>query len=116
MKRRSFIQSLMAVPVVAVATRFVGHAAPSPNEARPAPPPRQSTATLPIGKYKKFRAVSGIRKGSPLREFHYGDGVVAMGTDYGDSGGWFVGVAMHDAMAGDSVIVMTEGTTSVSFQ
>lgn len=90
----------------------MGHAAPS-RKIAPAPLPRQSVATLPIGKYKQFRAATGIRKGSMLREFQFGDGVVPMDSE---PGGWFVGVAMHDAMEGDMVIVMTEGSAPVRFQ
>jgi hypothetical protein len=111
MQRRSFIQSLLTIPVVAVASRFVGHAAIPRNTSPPLP--RPSVATLTSGKYAQFRAAAEIHKGDVLREHQISNGVVPID---GPGGGWFVGVAMHDAMQGDSVIAMTEGKASVRFQ
>lgn len=117
MKRRSFIQTLAAVPVIAALSKII--------PANPEPPPpitdelfhKQPPLTARMSKRESFlqrRALAGIRKGQLLRNHQFENGVIPYDDE--PMGGWFAGVAMHDAMADDFVKVMTEGCASVRFK
>lgn len=109
MKRRTFIQTLLAVPVVAAAAKLL-----PTRSLDPVAIPKPVVGTLRTGTYALFQAATGIRRGSLLRFDQFNENAVAPVN--GELGGWFAGVAMHDAMEGDMIRVMTEGTAAVNLK
>lgn len=112
MKRRSFIQSLLAVPVVAAASRLLPARAESIQQSAPS---ATSILTLePKSSYAWYEAGEPIRRGTLLR-FHQFLSKTVVPLDC-VGGGNFAGVAINDVMKGDSVCVGTEGTFPVRFK
>lgn len=109
MQRRSFIHALLAIPAVAAAAKLLPLISLSPVMVS-----KPVVATLRAGTYAQYRAAAGIRKGSLVRFYQLGD-LEVVPSD-GGMGGWFAGVAMHDAMEGDMIRVMTDGTAAVNLK
>lgn len=123
MKRRSFIQSLLAVPIVAAVAKF------APTKAEP-PPLTFHGAEIPTEEYRPiatpltgrkhdppyawYEAGAPIRKGFLLQFIPKTKTVMPMTANTRLC--CFAGVAMHDAMAGDTITVGTEGTFAVRFK
>jgi hypothetical protein len=117
MKRRSFIQSLLAIPVVAALTKFAHAEKPKPL---PDNPPSGEYKLRGIGKdrpdpqYAWFRAGDSIHKGILLQRIPNTLIVIPWTTTAKMR--HFAGVAIHDAMEGDTIRVGVEGTFPVLFK
>lgn len=112
MKRRSFIQSLMAIPVIAAASKIVG-ASPRTDTPKSRAAPRRENLE---NQYQYFIAAAGIYKGQMVTKTLNAPTIVPLTDERYKFHGLFVGVAMNDAMKGDKVKVMTKGCAPVVFK
>ena len=116
MKRRSFIQSLLAIPVVAAVAKYAPSVRPKQPEsffAQPRPLDGLEREWLHDHwqVYRRYIAGDGIREGQMLT-MNLNSPTVSPASDRKQP---FVGLATHDAMKGDVVRVIVEGSGKLRF-